>query len=55
MSASPLERLEKLEQLRFLEAGKSIRMELACTFIPAGIDTPGDLERVRKLISGAGD
>jgi 3-deoxy-manno-octulosonate cytidylyltransferase (CMP-KDO synthetase) len=55
MSVSPLERLEKLEQLRFLEAGKVIRMEPACCVIPAGIDTPADLERVRKLLSGAGD
>ena len=55
MSASPLEQLEKLEQLRFLEAGKVIRMEQACSAIPAGIDTPADLERVRKLISGARD
>jgi len=55
MPASPLEHLEKLEQLRFLEAGKVIRMERACSAIPAGIDTPADLERVRKLISGAGD
>jgi 3-deoxy-manno-octulosonate cytidylyltransferase (CMP-KDO synthetase) len=55
MPVSPLERLEKLEQLRFLEAGKHIHMECACAHIPAGVDTPEDLERVRKLISGATD
>lgn len=55
ISPSRLERLEKLEQLRFLEAGKFIRMERACSFIPAGIDTPEDLERARQLFSGARD
>ncbi len=55
LPASPLERLEKLEQLRFLEAGKIIRMERACSFIPAGIDTPEDLERIRTLIPGKQD
>jgi 3-deoxy-manno-octulosonate cytidylyltransferase (CMP-KDO synthetase) len=55
MPVSPLERLEKLEQLRFLEAGKLIRMECACSHIPPGVDTPEDLDRVRKLISGALD
>jgi len=49
LSPSPLERLEKLEQLRFLEAGRSIAMEQACSFIPAGVDTAEDLERVRNL------
>jgi len=46
---STLESLEKLEQLRFLEAGRRIVMERACEFIPAGVDTAEDLERVRKL------
>jgi 3-deoxy-manno-octulosonate cytidylyltransferase (CMP-KDO synthetase) len=53
MPVSPLERLEKLEQLRFLEAGNLICMECACSPIPAGVDTPDDLERVRRLLSGA--
>ena len=52
MQASPLESLEKLEQLRFLEAGRRIVMEHACEFIPAGVDTVEDLERVRKLQTG---
>lgn len=52
MQASPLESLEKLEQLRFLEAGRRIVMERACEFIPAGVDTVEDLERVRKLQTG---
>jgi len=52
MPASPLESLEKLEQLRFLEAGRRIVMERACEYIPAGVDTAEDLERVRQLQTG---
>ena len=47
---SPLERREKLEQLRALEAGMTIavaRVDAA----PLSVDTPGDLERARKLLS----
>lgn len=51
MPPSPLERVEKLEQLRFLEAGRRIVMQQACQFIPAGVDTPEDLERVRALMA----
>lgn len=49
--ASPLERTERLEQLRFLESGRRIMMAAACEFIPAGVDTPEDLERVRPLLA----
>ncbi len=48
---TPLECMEKLEQLRVLESGGRIIMAQACRFIPAGVDTPKDLERVRELIS----
>jgi 3-deoxy-manno-octulosonate cytidylyltransferase (CMP-KDO synthetase) len=47
---SPLEKREKLEQLRALEAGMSIavaRVDEA----PLSVDTPADLERARKLLS----
>jgi len=47
---TPLECSEKLEQLRVLETGGRIAMAQACRFIPAGVDTPEDLERVRNLI-----
>lgn len=43
-----LEASEKLEQLRYLEYGKKIRM-IETTHIGIGIDTPEDLERAKKL------
>ncbi|MCU0988580.1 MAG: 3-deoxy-manno-octulosonate cytidylyltransferase [Xanthomonadales bacterium] len=46
-----LERIEKLEQLRFLENGRRIVMAPAVQFIPAGVDTPDDLRRVRDLLA----
>jgi len=50
MQPTPLETSEKLEQLRFLESGRKIRMAKACQFIPAGVDTEHDLERIRRVI-----
>ncbi|MBV9782529.1 MAG: 3-deoxy-manno-octulosonate cytidylyltransferase [Acidisphaera sp.] len=46
---SPLERREKLEQLRALEAG----MRIACARVdhaPFGVDTPADLARARHVL-----
>lgn len=45
----PLETSEKLEQLRYLEYGKRIKM-IETDFIGVGIDTPEDLEKAKKLI-----
>ncbi|MFA7445165.1 MAG: 3-deoxy-manno-octulosonate cytidylyltransferase [Flavobacteriaceae bacterium] len=42
-----LEASEKLEQLRYLEYGKKIRM-IETSHIGIGIDTPEDLEKARK-------
>jgi len=50
LASTPLEQAEKLEQLRVLESGGSIVMALACEHIPAGIDTPEDLERVENIM-----
>ena len=47
---TPLEMTERLEQLRIMEQGGRIAMAQACEFIPAGIDTIEDLERVREII-----
>ncbi|KGO83415.1 3-deoxy-manno-octulosonate cytidylyltransferase [Flavobacterium beibuense F44-8] len=44
-----LEATEKLEQLRYLEYGKKIRM-VETTHVGIGIDTPEDLEKARKML-----
>ena len=46
---SRLEKAEGLEQLRVLEAGETIQTYLVNEGIP-GVNTPGDLERVRALL-----
>jgi 3-deoxy-manno-octulosonate cytidylyltransferase (CMP-KDO synthetase) len=46
---SPLERREKLEQLRALEAHMSIAVARVDS-VPLSVDTPADLERVNKLL-----
>ncbi len=48
---TPLERVERLEQLRFLESGRRIVMAQAVEFIPAGVDTLEDLRRVQGLLA----
>ncbi|MFM2444308.1 MAG: hypothetical protein RJB09_1494, partial [Pseudomonadota bacterium] len=50
LSPSPLERREKLEQLRALEAGMRIDVSLVDA-VPLGVDTPHDLERARALLA----
>lgn len=47
---TPLEMSERLEQLRIMEQGGRIAMAAACEFIPAGIDTSEDMQRVTELI-----
>jgi 3-deoxy-manno-octulosonate cytidylyltransferase (CMP-KDO synthetase) len=47
---TPLETAERLEQLRIMEQGGSIAMAEACEFIPAGVDTLEDLQRIRSLL-----
>lgn len=46
---SPLERAEKLEQLRFLQAGIPVRV-LEVPPMGVGVDIPEDLERVRAVV-----
>ena len=46
---SPLERREKLEQLRALEAGMRIDVALVDA-VPLGVDTPADLEKARAML-----
>jgi 3-deoxy-manno-octulosonate cytidylyltransferase (CMP-KDO synthetase) len=50
LSPSPLERREKLEQLRALENGMSIGIACVDT-VPLGVDTPDHLAEARRLLS----
>jgi 3-deoxy-manno-octulosonate cytidylyltransferase (CMP-KDO synthetase) len=52
LAPSPLERREKLEQLRALEAGMRIDVALVDT-APLGVDTPEDLDRARTLLAAS--
>ncbi len=47
---SPLEQLEKLEQLRVLWYGEKIHVAVARQVPGTGVDTPEDLERVRAAM-----
>ena len=47
---SPLERRERLEQLRALEAGLRIDVTIVDD-VPLGVDTPHDLERAREILA----
>ncbi len=49
LPVSPLEASEKLEQLRYLENGKRIKM-VETSHVSIGIDTMEDLEKARKII-----
>jgi len=48
--AAPLERIESLEQLRALYQGERIHVAPACAAVPGGVDTPADLELVRRRL-----
>ncbi|TPJ16602.1 3-deoxy-manno-octulosonate cytidylyltransferase [Mesorhizobium sp. B2-7-3] len=50
LKPSPLERRERLEQLRALEAGMRIDAEIVQS-LPLGVDTPEDLDRARQILS----
>ena len=49
---SPLERREKLEQLRALEAGMRIDVTIVDS-VPLGVDTPEDLQRAREILTSS--
>lgn len=53
LGPSPLEQRERLEQLRALEAGMRIDVEIVKT-VPLGVDTPDDLERARAIVAKQG-
>lgn len=48
---SPLEKREKLEQLRALEAGMRIDVAIVKS-VPLGVDTPHDLDAARAMLAG---
>jgi 3-deoxy-manno-octulosonate cytidylyltransferase (CMP-KDO synthetase) len=50
LQPSPLERRERLEQLRALEAGMRIDVAVVDT-VPLGVDTPEDLEKARAMLA----
>ena len=52
LAQAPIETLEALEQLRALWHGYAIAVHVSPTAPGAGVDTPEDLERVRKLFAG---
>ena len=52
MPPAPVESCEALEQLRALWHGHRIAVHVSDSAPGAGVDTPEDLERVRKLFAG---
>jgi 3-deoxy-manno-octulosonate cytidylyltransferase (CMP-KDO synthetase) len=54
LTVGPLERAERLEQLRALENGYRIRV-VATEYESLGVDTPEDLERVNQLFCSVAD
>lgn len=50
LKPSTLEKRESLEQLRALEAGMRIDVEIVDT-VPLGVDTPVELEKARRILS----
>lgn len=53
LEPAPIESTESLEQLRVLWHGERIAVQLSAVAPGAGVDTPEDLERVRRLFARA--
>lgn len=51
---APIEKTESLEQLRALWNGEKIAVLVLDAALPAGVDTPEDLERVRRVFAAQG-
>ncbi|MBS1572946.1 MAG: 3-deoxy-manno-octulosonate cytidylyltransferase [Bacteroidetes bacterium] len=50
LEMSPLEKLEKIECIRYLENGMKIKM-IETNFVGVGIDVPEDLEKARAILN----
>lgn len=50
LDQTPLEKIEKLEQLRALENGISIKVSTLDNYEGLAVDTPEDLEKARQLL-----
>ena len=50
LGPSALEKRESLEQLRALEAGMRIDVEIVDS-VPLGVDTPADLDKARRILA----
>lgn len=50
--SSPLEAVEALEQLRILWQGEAVKVGIVPETPPPGVDTPEDLVRVARVLSG---
>ena len=55
LAVAPTEQFESLEQLRALWHGYRISVTLVESAPAAGVDTPEDAERMRKLFDRAGN
>ena len=55
LGLSALEKIEMLEQLRWLQAGWKLLIVPAQEPVPGGVDTPADLERIQALWSEVSD
>jgi 3-deoxy-manno-octulosonate cytidylyltransferase (CMP-KDO synthetase) len=53
LEPSPLERFEALEQLRVLWHGHRIAVAISAHEVAPGVDTPQDLDKVRRLLRGS--
>ncbi len=51
LTPAPIEKAESLEQLRALWHGYRIHVMVLDAQLPAGVDTPADLERVREVLA----
>ena len=54
LAHSPLEEIERLEQLRVLWHGERIVVYVSASAPGIGVDTIDDLEQARRIVAGAG-